>query len=429
MRYVWCVLLCAACGDDAPARLDANEGTPDAALDAPDSLTPITVTALSMASDGLPDAAAIGIFVGPDGIEHESTADATGHLSGVLPQGGTLTVIHGGSTGTSALITVVRGVRPGDALTVGRPLRAFFTGPDDVTMQITVPAVSGGATSYEIKSVSHSQGVTPGVASSFGFPPGAHGATASLLAIATVSASDHRYIHEPALPVSNGGAATLTGTWQTMASADVSAIVPAGWTTGAMFRGIVVDRGVSETMRQSITGGATTATVTAPTPVGAGLAAVAGASVTFADGNSIGVLRQDAASTQNMALTIAAMPVFTTKPAYANNAVTWTEAHAGSPDARVMVGIVSYAKSGGGMVVTQLFLVDDGATPNIPMPALPARFNTTGVMGTPSVGVYYADVDTLAGYDAARPYTSLLIDAGNNPTLPRPFSLTRSSVY
>ncbi len=201
-------LIIAACSDDPPPFGDGGADGPgavDARDDGGGGQGPVTVHVTTRDGSGLPDLGATVFFAAADGtFIGMTTPDATGLATGVVADGGSVTVRHGGG-GVPSWWTVTD-VAIGDELWFGDPARQ---GAGQMTA--TVP-VASGAIRYEVRGpcASSVQAATTTIVVTLA--PGCS-TTRPLLAVAERGALPSQYIVVPAATPVDGATLAIVGPW------------------------------------------------------------------------------------------------------------------------------------------------------------------------------------------------------------------------
>ncbi|HEX3760179.1 MAG TPA: hypothetical protein VHW23_15790 [Kofleriaceae bacterium] len=386
--------------------------------------TLVQLTVLSTAFDGQPDTGAIAVFQDPSGATIAGgLVDAAGHAQADLPAGGSITVIRvvdSSDTERDVAMTTIRGVRPGDPITVGTTRSpAYYTGGSSTMTASFTPI--GANYSYAFYTACGGTGGSGGT-TQLAFIDGCHGATFDLLAVATSTTDppDVRYVYQTDLAYLANGSVTVPNTW-TEAS-----------TFTATLNNVPANLGDLELTHTTLLGkiGAApiTAGVTAPSPgvVAAitsyppGVGAGAIAALALHDNNASGfqtleVRTPAVAATLGIDLAQQALPWLVGAPVGTLTGASWDQLEGGTPDVR-LVTWNGHWTDGARTVFVNWTLEDGEHATSVTLPALPAMYaaydpgKAAGVVvGRPSV--LYLDYDALDGYDAARRYGPNLGDS------------------
>jgi hypothetical protein len=183
--FVLAGLAVVGCGEvtnhlaDAPPEIDA-------AVDA--AVAPVNVTSLTLIGDGLPDTNVIVIFADDVGtLIADGAPDASGKISAVMPNGGTVTVLRtlvDNSTTLQGTMVSITGVKPGDDLTFGLhaiPNNTTGGGQNTMTVNFT-PVPNAGAQTFSTKCGNTTDGSGQ---TALTFRDSCHDATFDLLMIAS----------------------------------------------------------------------------------------------------------------------------------------------------------------------------------------------------------------------------------------------------
>ena len=221
-RSVLISLALAACGGgsafpdgnltDAPSHDSAGAG--DAAGPAR-----VSVRVRRVDGSGDDDAGAMVAFAGADGVITTTlTTDATGHASGTVAIGGSVTVAQADPDPTVRLITqtTIVGLQDGDAIEIGPEAR------DVGAMTITVPALAG-ATAYSASGPClYADAPTPtlDVALSTGC------ASPRTIVVVADTPTGRQFLSQAGVTPVDGAALTMTGAWSPAASIAIAVTAP-----------------------------------------------------------------------------------------------------------------------------------------------------------------------------------------------------------
>ncbi len=410
-QLLWCVLLGAGCGSVASSRLpDGGTGNNDAAA-------PVTVqlSVLTETYDGLPDTTAIAVFQDPSGaLIVGGTVDATGHAQADMPFGGSVTVIRVvdvSATERTIGLTTIKGIKPGDQLTVGTtasPSRFAATG---TALTASYTALAGNF------DYSFATPCGPGVGTALTVFDACHNpalSTIDVLAVAaTADASDIRYVYQPGTPIA-GATVAVPNAWREEASFTANVIgIPSGLSAMTVSHLTIMGSTVATQNTASVPAASLTASALPVTM----LYPEAGASTVLTTGlrngnpsafQVVDVRTNEVSNTEDLDLSQDPLPWINSTVSSTATGMSWTQAGSGTPDARITVWTAQLIDSTPATTVT--WTVEDGEQTSSTV--LPSRLPDAYAAYDPhnsSVGldnglVYYVAYSNLDGYDAARPY-------------------------
>jgi hypothetical protein len=365
----------------------------------------------------LADVSAIAIFQDPVGAAvAEGMVDANGHAQADLPLGGSVTVIR--ITDSTQLdrdisLTTIRGVQPGDEITVGETARQGRVGASDSTMTVQFTPRAAGD-SYTFFTSCGGASVGQGSSTPLGFMDSCHGASFDLLSVASNSNEDPAagYVFQTGIPYAAGGSVTVPDTWSPLGTFTATLThVPADLATLRYSHSIVLGEAGAAFFDGALANPAAgTVQVTLPSPpVGTGTGTLADFFLYSALGGSqvVSVRRPDA--TASVDIDLAHDLPWIVGPATGTiTGASWDQRDGAAPDARLVSWRGRWSDGTRTNVVT--WVIEDGEhTTSVTLPSLPdsyAAYDPTRASGvtveTPTVS--YVDVDVLDGYDAARGY-------------------------
>ena len=413
------LVMATACGDNLGA-LDVDARDIDAGeLDAPGIDAPIPgpvhVTVLSTMRDGAIDTTAIVLFADRDGVLIESkVVDGNGEATATMAPGGEVTVLHGGGNGPTFRATVIRGVEPGDDLVVGRRLAPSAPNGPIQFRRVQWPLIAGQTASYRvIAGCGSGEGIGDFGIAGMTMLDRCHGATLPIMVTAHISDDDVRFLFVPDAPFGTPGndLISLSGTWQPMtrAGVDVTGIPPS--TTSYYFGRSLLFDGYGNGTGAGVFGGGHPPSLSERfwVPAGVGVLGHAFATYRSDDGanTSERVLVPPTTATVAIDFAAAPLPRVMTPVSVSPTELTWTEQPGTGADLRVTQLFGTIAAPNGGNYFLRFEIVDDGTASTVALPHLPAAYaafdprlvDRSDLSGTPT----YVSVDTIDGYDAARP--------------------------
>lgn len=416
-RWWWCALLLAGCGS-VPA-------TPDAGSDGSGTgATLVQLTVLSTAFDGQSDTGAIAVFQDPSGATiADGLVDAAGRAQADLPAGGSITVIRvvdSSATERDVAMTTIRGVKPGDQITVGTTESpTHFTGGSSMMTASFTPIAANY--SYEFYTTCGGVGGSGGTAQ-LAFVDGCHGATFDLLSVATSTTDppDVRYVYQTGLTYAANGSVTVPPSWTVAASFTATLTnVPNNLSDLELTHTTLLGKIAAAPITTGVTApsaGVVAATTSYPPDIGTGAIATLALHNTNASGFQTLEARSTAvAATLGIDLAQQALPWLVGAPTGTLTGASWDQLEGGAPDVR-LVTWNGHWTDGARTVFLNWTLEDGEHATSIALPALPAKYaaydpgKASGVVvGRPSV--LYLDYDALDGYDAARRYGPNLADS------------------
>lgn len=370
-----------------------------------DPPAPVSVKVLSAARDGAPDLAASVLFLDADGVVIERVAtDAQGEAEATLASGGQVLVVHGEVVDRPLHVRVVRGVEPGDRLTIGLPAWGYDTERPGRTWQLRVPTLAGATAPPRAAAACQFFDVDGegGVVTLRDVADVCHGATVPVLARGAVATDDVRYFYAPAVPFSSG-VNEVPGTWQPAAQAKVVVTALPGGADSFVNRLVAIDRygttfGLGLVGSQPVPAPRIEAAFWVPDGLGEQSVVLAGYGLPSSVREL--VIAPPGTGEVSIDFTTTGVPQVSA-PVIANSVVRWTETP-GVADLRVTAVTANF----GGARSTRFDVIDDGTTSSVELPRLPDDLSGFDphqtepdvIRGTP----IYVDVDTIADYDQAR---------------------------
>ncbi|HEX8114190.1 MAG TPA: hypothetical protein VF516_40955 [Kofleriaceae bacterium] len=386
--------------------------------------TRVQLTVLSTVLDGQPDTGAIAVFQDPSGtMVGDGLVDAAGHAQADMPAGGSITVIRvvdPSDTARDVAMTTIRGVQPGDSITVGSTASpaAFTGGSSTMTASFTPFAANYTYMFYTTCGGVGGSGGTTQLA----FVDGCHGATFDLLSVATSTTDppDVRYIYQTGLTYAANGAVTVPNTWSSMASFTATLTnVPGNLSDLELTHATLLGKIAAAPVTTGVTSpsaGVVAATTSYPPAVGNGAITTLALHNSNASGfQTLEVRTQTVAATLGIDLAQQALPWLVGAPTGTLTGASWDQLEGGAPDVRLVTWNGHWTDGVRTVFVSWTF--EDGEhTTSIALPALPAKYaaydpgKASGVV-VARPAVTYLDYDALDGYDAARRYGPNLGDS------------------
>ena len=333
MRSVAFALLLVACGGGGGAELDA--GDPDSA-DGPLQMGRVDVTVYTTDRTGAPEPDAVVVFYDPAGaIVSHATTNTVGQAFGILPDGGSVTVLReyvdpGSAFERLHMQLTQRGVKPGDNLVVDIHRDEQRTGAMDSMVVSYTPF--GTDDTAIVKPCS--PGVRAVQSSQVFFYEDCTTPTFDLMLLS--QGQNRQFIWMPDVPYAGGATVEVPDAWQPMGTLTTSfENLPPGDTLVGVFVSTLVGPLEVEMNRGQFFVNPGASTVSHPWPTGAGRGAVV-----FATLNPPQSLEQHLfyapGSPSNIAIDFDALPL--PRPGHPNQtatAMSWTETGAPSGDLRI----------------------------------------------------------------------------------------------
>jgi hypothetical protein len=317
------------------------------------------------------------------------------------------------------MLTTIAGVKPGDTLTVGKTASPRSFSGAMTTMNASFTPYASGA-SYEMDTQCGSFGgaLNGNIGTAQLQFAGSCAAAFDLLSVATASSTDVRYVYQQNVGYASNGSVTVPNTWTSMNNFTVTLTnVPSDVSSISVFHAAYIGEqevASESTAIASPTAGIDTATVLYP-PVGTR----ARISTVMHNANASGFQNLEQrtntlGSTLGMDTSQLQLPWVVAAPTATVMGATWDQIEGGTPDARIVTWFGHWSDATRTYYLS--WEVEDGAdSGTFTLPALPAAYaaydpskQTSIVVGRPSV--VYVDVESLAGYDAARPFGTNLVD-------------------
>ncbi len=417
-------MLCAGCGS-VTATPDAGPGGGPGSDGGGTGTTLVQLTVLSTSLDGQPDTGAIAVFQDPSGAAiADGLVDAAGRAQADMPAGGSITVIRvvdPSSTERDVAMTTIRGVQPGDQITVGSTASpASFTGGSSMMTASFTPF----AANYTYMFYTTCGGVGgSGSSVQLPFVDSCHGASFDLLSVATSTTDppDVRYIYQTGLTYAANGSVTVPDSWSSMASFTATLTnVPANLAdvglTHATLLGKISAAPVSNSVTQPSPGVVAEMTSYPPSVGNGALVSLVMHNTNASGFQTVDVRTQAVAATLGIDLAQQALPWLVGTPTGTLTGASWDQLEGGAPDVR-LVTWSGHWTDGARTVFVNWTLEDGEHATSVALPALPAKYaaydpgKASGVTVSPPPSVRYLDYDVLDGYDAARRYGPNLGDS------------------
>ncbi|MGN6103630.1 MAG: hypothetical protein ACTHU0_00765 [Kofleriaceae bacterium] len=216
----------AACGTvKDPHALPDAPPPPDAPPDAPPA--PVKVTVVSEDGDGLPAQGARVLFQAPDGaVVFDGVVDANGQVEQPFPTGGSITairVIEDTSTYRAAIITTLRGAKPGDDATIGVAKTPTVNNQGGATSMTANFSTYPGASYYQVYTECGTAFTSTSPAR-LNFRDSCHGSTFDLLLVASGGTlTTPQFIRLNGVVHQSGGTFTIPSSYSPMSNFTVNA--------------------------------------------------------------------------------------------------------------------------------------------------------------------------------------------------------------
>lgn len=408
---VWGLAALCACGEVVPSS-------------APDDAPPgerVKVTVLSEAQDGRPDAAARVVFQDPDGaLVAEGAVDAAGSFEAVVPAGSTVSAIRTLSetaTQRKILIESVRGVQPGDDLTIGFKAAPGGRRGGQTAMTVSFTPVADSTHEFYTPCGAMFNTVSP---VTLPFFDSCHGDAFDVLVVVRKPTGETpKFVFIPSVAHRSGATFSVPAATQLMSDYTVTALnTPVEVKTMSARRFTLLESAAVAIEISQVLGDppAGTNAMTVPFAPNAGVQSLVSIDFTRSDGEGDQSHSVRTANLQNNAsIDLARNRLPFPKDVQASTTgLSWTPGVPGdAPDGALMIWPGSWTEQGVKVELEwRVAQALDNTTTAIPLPTLPPAYAnleprnhadvTIGVPGMMNAGMLVADYDIFDGYDQYR---------------------------
>lgn len=275
-------------------------------------------------------------------------------------------------------MTTIRGIKPGDQITVGATESpTHFTGGSSTMTASFTPI----AASYRYAFYTTCGGVGgSGGTTQLAFVDGCHGATFDLLSVATSISDppDVRYVYQTGLSYAANGSVTVPNSWGLAASFTATLTgVPSNLGDLVLTHATLLGKIAAAPIVTGVpapSGSVVAATSSYPPDIGSGAIVTAALHNTNASGfQTLEVRSQAVAATLGIDLAQQVLPWLVGAPTGTLTGASWDQLEGGTPDVRLVTWTGHWA-AGARTVFVNWTLEDGEHTTSVALPVLPAKY-------------------------------------------------------